>query len=124
ERGGALPHRWDRWDAPLDPNSERVAVPRQNLVPMPPSLSFAEAACLPTAYLTAYRMLFIRGAVVPGQTVLIQGAARGVASAAIALARAAGIRVWATSRDERKRAYAEELGAHQAFETLAGWRPA
>ena len=44
--------------------AERVAVPRRNLVPKPPELSFAEAACLPTAWLTAYRMLFTRAAVV------------------------------------------------------------
>ncbi|MGE5407338.1 MAG: zinc-binding dehydrogenase [Syntrophothermus sp.] len=99
--------------------AERVAVPRHNLVPKPASLSFEEAACLPTAYLTAYRMLFTRGRLRPGETVLVQGAAGGVASAAIALARAAGARVWATSRDERKRAYALELGAHEAFESGA-----
>jgi NADPH:quinone reductase-like Zn-dependent oxidoreductase len=99
--------------------AERVAVPRHNLVPKPQSLSFGEAACLPTAYLTAYRMLFTRGGLRPGQTVLVQGAAGGVATAAIALARAAGARVWATSRDERKRALAEELGAHQVFEAGA-----
>jgi NADPH:quinone reductase-like Zn-dependent oxidoreductase len=99
--------------------AERVAVPRHNLVPKPASLSFEEAACLPTAYLTAYRMLFTRGRLRPGQTVLIQGAAGGVASAAIALARAGGARVWATGREERKREYARELGAHQAFESGA-----
>jgi len=99
--------------------AERVAVPRHNLVPKPEALNFDEAACLPTAYLTAYRMLFTRGQLMPGQTVLIQGAAGGVASASIALARAGGIRVWATSREERKREYAKELGAHEAFETGA-----
>src|SRR3954471_9151893 len=41
--------------------AERVRVPRRNLVPKPPELSFAEAACLPTAWLTAYRMLTVRG---------------------------------------------------------------
>ncbi len=97
--------------------AERVAVPRANLVPKPAGLSFAEAACLPTAYLTAYRMLFTRSNLRPGDTVLIQGAGGGVASAMIQLARAGGFRVWATSRDERKRAYAEQLGAHAAFET-------
>jgi NADPH:quinone reductase-like Zn-dependent oxidoreductase len=96
--------------------AERVAVPRHNLVPKPAALSFEEAACLPTAWLTAYRMLFTRSQLQPGQTVLVQGAAGGVASASIALARAAGMRVWATSRDERKRAFAAELGAHQTFE--------
>jgi NADPH:quinone reductase-like Zn-dependent oxidoreductase len=64
-------------------------------------------------------MLFTRGRLRPGETVLVQGAAGGVASAAIAIARAAGARVWATSREERKRAYAEELGAHEVFETGA-----
>ena len=95
--------------------AERVAVPRRNLVRKPPSLSFAEAACLPTAWLTAYRMLFTRAPVAPGATILVQGAGGGVATAVIALASAAGIRVWATSRSEEKRAQAVELGAAAAF---------
>jgi NADPH:quinone reductase-like Zn-dependent oxidoreductase len=96
--------------------AERVAVPRRNLVPKPPELSFEQAACLPTAWLTAYRMLFTRGAVTPGQTLLVQGAGGGVATALIVLASAAGIRVWTTSRSEDKRARAVELGADEAFE--------
>jgi NADPH:quinone reductase-like Zn-dependent oxidoreductase len=96
--------------------AERVAVPRRNLVPKPSQLSFAEAACLPTAWLTAYRMLFTRAAVVPGMTLLVQGAGGGVATALIALGRAAGLRVWATSRSESKRARAVSLGADAAFE--------
>jgi NADPH:quinone reductase-like Zn-dependent oxidoreductase len=96
--------------------AEKVAVPRHNLVPKPDSLSFEEAACLPTAWLTAYRMLFTRSGLAPGQTVLVQGAGGGVASASISLARAAGLRVWATGRDERKRKFALECGAHEAFE--------
>jgi NADPH:quinone reductase-like Zn-dependent oxidoreductase len=99
--------------------AERVAVPRRNVVPKPPSLSFAEAACLPTAWLTAYRMLFSRGGLRPGETVLVQGAGGGVATAAIVLARAAGLRVLVTSRDEAKRAKALEIGAHEAFESGA-----
>jgi NADPH:quinone reductase-like Zn-dependent oxidoreductase len=99
--------------------AERVAVPRRNLVPKPPSLSFEEACCLPTAWLTAYRMLFDRSGLHPGQTVLIQGAGGGVASAAIALGRAAGLRVWATSREQRKRDFAIDLGAHAVFESGA-----
>jgi len=99
--------------------AEKVAVPRHNLIPKPEALSFEQAACLPTAYLTAYRMLFTRGRLRPGETVLIQGAAGGVASAAIQIARAAGARVWATSRGEDKRKYAKELGAHQVFEAGA-----
>lgn len=96
--------------------AEQVAVPRANLVPKPAGLSFEEAACLPTAWLTAYRMLFTRGGVVPGQTVLVQGAGGGVATALIVLAQAAGVRVWATSRSEEKRTRAVELGADQAYE--------
>jgi len=99
--------------------AERVAVPRRNLVPKPESLSFEEACCLPTAWLTAYRMLFDRSGLRPGQTVLVQGAGGGVASAAIELARAAGFRVWATSREERKRDFALECGAHEVFESGA-----
>jgi NADPH:quinone reductase-like Zn-dependent oxidoreductase len=99
--------------------AERVAVPRRNLVPKPAGLTFEEAACLPTAYLTAYRMLFTRGRVVPGQTVLVQGAGGGVATALILLARAAGLRVWVTSRTADKRERAVELGAHDAFESGA-----
>jgi NADPH:quinone reductase-like Zn-dependent oxidoreductase len=97
--------------------AERVAVPRRNLVPKPESLSFEEACCLPTAWLTAYRMLFDRSGLHPGQTVLIQGAGGGVASAAIPLARAAGYRVWVTSREQRKRDFALECGAHQCFDS-------
>ena len=96
--------------------AQRVAVPRRNLVAKPAELSFEEAACLPTAWLTAYRMLFTRGRVPPGSTVLVQGAGGGVATAAIALASCAGIRVWVTSRSEAKRSRAVELGADAAFE--------
>jgi NADPH:quinone reductase-like Zn-dependent oxidoreductase len=99
--------------------AERVAVPRGNLVPKPEALSFEEASCLPTAWLTAYRMLFVKAGVRPGQTVLIQGAGGGVASAAVVLARNAGLRVWVTSRDEAKGRKAVELGAHEAFESGA-----
>jgi NADPH:quinone reductase-like Zn-dependent oxidoreductase len=97
--------------------AEQVAVPRSNVVPKPASLSFAEAACLPTAWLTAYRMLFTRGDLKAGETVLVQGAGGGVATAAIILARAAGLRVLATSRDEAKRRRALEIGAHEVFES-------
>lgn len=94
--------------------AEVVAVPARNLIPKPPSMSFEEAACLPVAYLTAYRMLFTRGGLRPGSRVLIQGAGGGMATALILLARAAGLHVTVTSRDERKLARALELGAHEA----------
>ncbi|MBV9714747.1 MAG: zinc-binding dehydrogenase [Solirubrobacterales bacterium] len=96
--------------------AQRVAAPRRNLVRKPPALSFEEAACLPTAWLTAYRMLFTRGRVVPGMTILVQGATGGVATALTVLASRCGIRVWVTGRSERKREQAVALGADQAFE--------
>ncbi|MEO3870346.1 zinc-binding dehydrogenase [Nonomuraea sp. B12E4] len=96
--------------------AERVAVPRRNLVPKPSTLSFEHAACLPTAWLTAYRMLFDKAGLQPGSTVLVQGAGGGVATALIALGRAGGYRIWATSRSEKKRERARELGAEQVFE--------
>jgi NADPH:quinone reductase-like Zn-dependent oxidoreductase len=99
--------------------AERVTVPRRNVVPKPAELSFEHAACLPTAWLTAYRMLFTRGGVTPGMTILVQGAAGGVATALTVLASAAGARVWVTSRSESKREEALKLGADQAFESGA-----
>jgi NADPH:quinone reductase-like Zn-dependent oxidoreductase len=97
--------------------AEQVAVPRRNVVPKPPELSFEHAACLPTAWLTAYRMLFTRGDVVPGMTVLVQGAGGGVATALTVLGSAAGVRVWVTSRSPEKREQALALGADRAFES-------
>jgi NADPH:quinone reductase-like Zn-dependent oxidoreductase len=96
-------------------HAERVAVPSGNLVDKPAELSFDEAACLPTAWLTAYRMLFTQSGLKPGGRVLIQGAGGGVATALICLARAGGFRVWVTSREEDKAARALDLGAHEAF---------
>jgi NADPH:quinone reductase-like Zn-dependent oxidoreductase len=97
--------------------AELVTVPRRNLVPKPEALSFEEAACLPTAYLTAFRMLFDRARIGPGATVLVQGAGGGVATALIVIGSVAGYRMWVTSRSEAKRARAVELGADKAFET-------
>jgi NADPH:quinone reductase-like Zn-dependent oxidoreductase len=99
--------------------ADKVIVPTRNVVPKPAGLSFAEAACLPTAWLTAYRMLFTQGGLKAGDTVLVQGAGGGVATALITLARAGGLRVYATSRDEAKRARALEIGAHEVFESGA-----
>ncbi len=99
--------------------AEEVVVPRRNLVAKPAELSWEEAACLPTAWLTAYRMLFTQSGLAPGGTVLVQGAGGGVSTALIRLGSAAGFRVWVTSRDEAKLARAVELGAEQAFESGA-----
>jgi NADPH:quinone reductase-like Zn-dependent oxidoreductase len=99
--------------------AEQLTVPKGNLIPKPAALSFAEAACLPTAYLTAYKMLFDKSGAQPGATVLVQGASGGVATALILLGRAAGYRIWVTSRTEAKREAALKLGADQAFPTGA-----
>jgi NADPH:quinone reductase-like Zn-dependent oxidoreductase len=99
--------------------AELVTVPRRNLVPKPGAITFAEAACMPTAYLTAFRMLFDRAPIGPGATVLVQGAGGGVSTALIRLGSAAGYRIWVTSRSAAKRARALELGADQAFEAGA-----
>jgi NADPH:quinone reductase-like Zn-dependent oxidoreductase len=91
--------------------AERVRVPRRNLVPKPAELTFEEAACLPTAWLTAYRMLRVRGRLPDAGSVLVQGAGGGVATAAVVLAVAMGARVYATSRDADKRDRIAALGA-------------
>jgi NADPH:quinone reductase-like Zn-dependent oxidoreductase len=91
--------------------AERVAVPRANLLPKPAGMSFTDAACLPTAWLTAWRMLTTRGRIGEGEAVLVQGAGGGVATAAVVLAAAFGKRVYATSRDAAKRERIAELGA-------------
>ncbi len=99
--------------------AEWVCVPRRNLVPKPDSLSFAEAACLPSAWLTAYRMLFTNSGVGPGGTILVQGVGGGVATALLQLGAASGYRMWATARSDAKRARAIELGADAVFEAGA-----
>jgi NADPH:quinone reductase-like Zn-dependent oxidoreductase len=96
--------------------AEYVAVPAANLVPKPAALTWAEAACVPTAWLTAYRMLFTMSGLQPGGRVLVQGAGGGVSTALVMLARAAGYVVYVTSRDPGKRERAVAIGAHQAFE--------
>ena len=96
--------------------AEQVTVPEGSWVPKPEHLSAVEAAALSTAWLTAYRMLFRNAEVTPGDTVLVQGAGGGVATALVQLGSAAGLRVWVTSRDGLKRDRAVEIGADQAFE--------
>ncbi|WP_146819496.1 zinc-binding dehydrogenase [Actinotalea fermentans] len=96
--------------------AEQVAVPTWNLVDKPAELSFAEAACLPTAWLTAYRMLFVSAGLRPGDRVLVQGAGGGVSTAAVRLGAAAGLEVVVTSRDAGRRERALALGATHAVE--------
>jgi NADPH:quinone reductase-like Zn-dependent oxidoreductase len=97
--------------------AEAVSVPARNLIPKPAELSWEQAACLPTAWLTAYRMLFTNAGVAPGTTVLVQGAGGGVATALVQLGAATGLRMWVTSRDPEKGERAVALGAERAFGT-------
>src|SRR6478672_217117 len=126
-----IPSEGWRGDETLDPRrtllselhdgtlAEKVLVPSGNVVPKPGSMSWETAACLSTAWLTAYRMLFTNSGVQPGGTVLVQGAGGGVATALVQLGSAAGYRMWVTSRDEAKGARAVEIGADRAFESGA-----
>ena len=95
--------------------ADYAAVPRRNAIPLPKPLSPLHASVLGTAWLTAYRALFTKSALRPGETVLIQGATGGMATALIQLGRAAGFEVWATSRSAGGRAQAKALGAHHCF---------
>jgi NADPH:quinone reductase-like Zn-dependent oxidoreductase len=96
---------------------EYTVVPSRNVIAKPSWLSFQQAACLNVAWSTTYRLLFTRARAQPGERVLVQGAGGGVSSAAISMARAAGLYVIATSRSEEKRKRALELGAHRAIAT-------
>lgn len=95
--------------------ADYVVVPKRNAIPLPKGLSPLHASVLGTAWLTAYRALFTKSGLRAGETVLIQGATGGVATALIQLGRAAGFEVWVTSRTEEGRAQAERLGAHATF---------
>jgi NADPH:quinone reductase-like Zn-dependent oxidoreductase len=88
-------------------HAEFVTVPAYNVIPKPDFLSYEEA------------MLFTKSGLKKGDTVLIQGAGGGVATALIQLANAAGFVTWVTSRDEAKREYAKSIGATEAFESGA-----
>jgi NADPH:quinone reductase-like Zn-dependent oxidoreductase len=92
-----------------------VVVPERNVLPRPAGMTPAQAAVMGTAWLTAYRMLFVKSGLRPGQTMLVQGASGGVSTALIQLGRAAGMQVWVTGRSDDKRALAEKLGAHATF---------
>jgi NADPH:quinone reductase-like Zn-dependent oxidoreductase len=97
--------------------ADYVAVPRRNAIPMPEGLSLVNAALLGTAWLTAYRALFTKSGLKPGETLLVQGASGGMATALIQLGRAAGFKVWATTLNEEGRKIALRLGADAVFAT-------
>ena len=98
-----------------------VIVPAGNLFRYPASLSPVEAAAIPVAFLTAWVCLFEAARARAGETALILGAAGGVGTAAVQLARDAGLRVIGTAGAEHKRAFVVELGADACFDSRDDW---
>ena len=103
--------------------AELVALPEENLFAKPRALSWEEAAAFPLAAVTAYRALFARGGLQPGETVLVLGAGSGVSTFAVQLAAQAGARVLVTSSSDEKIARAKELGAEAGvnYATTPDW---
>ncbi|MER6768005.1 MULTISPECIES: zinc-binding dehydrogenase [Amycolatopsis] len=101
--------------------AEYVVVPAGNVLPKPAHLSWTEAAALPLAALTAYRALFTRGGLTAGEHVLLPGIGSGVATFALAMAKAVGATVSVTSRSPEKLAGATELGADRAIGSSGDW---
>jgi tumor protein p53-inducible protein 3 len=97
--------------------AEKVAVPRDMLMPVPERLSLAEAASIPEAWFTAYLNLFLEGSLKAGERLLVHAAGSGVGTAAIQLARRAGCSVVATARSEKKCAALAALGADLVVDT-------
>jgi NADPH:quinone reductase-like Zn-dependent oxidoreductase len=96
--------------------AQEIVVPGRNLIPIPPSLSFEEAAAIPLVFLTAWQMVVDKACVRPGETVLVLGAGSGVGSAAIQIARLHGARVIAAAGSAAKLSKAAELGAEAGID--------
>jgi NADPH:quinone reductase-like Zn-dependent oxidoreductase len=94
---------------------EQIVVPAQNVVPKPKSLSFTDAAALPTTFLTAWQMLTKKAPVKPGDDVLVMAAGSGVGVAAVQMAKLHGARVIATASTDDKLARAKALGADETI---------
>ena len=95
--------------------AEYVAVPRENILPIPGKLSFEEAASVPLVFLTAWHMLVTRAHVQPGEIVLVWAAGSGVGSAAVQVSRLLGAKVVATVGSDEKVEKARELGAESVI---------
>ncbi|MFN8499587.1 MAG: zinc-binding dehydrogenase [Anaerolineae bacterium] len=96
--------------------AEFISVPARNVLPIPDSLSFVEAAAVPLVYQTAWRALMTQAALRAGETVLILGASGGGASAAIQIAKLAGAYIYAVTSSEQKAAAARALGADETID--------
>ena len=92
-------------------NCELIAVPSANVIPIPDSFNFNQAASVPLVFVTAWHMLVGRAGIRPGQTVLVLGASSGVGIAAIQIAKLFHCRVITPAGDEAKLAKGRELGA-------------
>ena len=95
--------------------ANRMVCDATDVHPLPDKISFAEGAALNIPYATAYRALFQRARATPGETVLIHGASGGVGTAAIQLARAAGLQIIGTVGSEKGEQLARDLGAHHVL---------
>jgi NADPH2:quinone reductase len=82
-----------------------------NALPIPAGLTAIEAAAVPETYFTVWANVFIRGALKPGETLLVHGGTSGIGTTAIALAKAFGARVIATAGSDEKATQCERLGA-------------
>jgi NADPH2:quinone reductase len=95
--------------------AEKILCDEKSVHPLPPHVSFQQGAAMGVPYGTAYRALVIRGAAKPGETVLIHGGSGGVGTAAIQIAHALGLTVFATAGSDRGMELIRQQGAHQAF---------
>ncbi|WP_082232477.1 zinc-binding dehydrogenase [Halobacillus massiliensis] len=102
--------------------AEYITVPAENVEHKPKHLTWEEAGVLPLAALTAYRVMFTRGKVKEGDTVMLPGIGSGVLTFALKFAKAAGARVIVTSRSEEKLENAKKLGADAAVLTQSDWK--
>jgi NADPH:quinone reductase-like Zn-dependent oxidoreductase len=96
-------------------HAELIALPREQVYPIPHGLSFEEAAAFPLVFETAYRMLVTRAALRDGETVFVWGIGSGVATAALQIAKALGARVIVTSSSDEKLTRARDLGADETI---------
>ena len=101
-------------------HAELVAVPEENVYPIPDDLSFEEAAAFPLVFETAYRMLVTKAAIQPDEWVLLWGIGSGVATAGLQIAKALGAKAIVTSSSDEKLARARELGADAAVNHATG----
>jgi NADPH2:quinone reductase len=95
--------------------AEKILCDEKSVHSLPTHVTFQQGAAMGVPYATAYRALVIRGQAHPGETVLIHGGSGGVGTAAIQIARALGLTVFATAGSEKGMELVRQQGAHRAF---------